>query len=1133
MTRTLLAHALGCVFYCLISALFVGLSPSLIAAEGETKATVDYAKQIKPVLHERCYACHGALKQEGGLRLDTAALAIQGGDSGAAIKPGDAASAILERVMAKDLAERMPPEGEPLTAGQIADLRQWIAEGAKAPADEQPERDPRTHWAFKTPVRPEVPKVKNAAWVINPIDAFIAAQHEARGLTPQPAADKLLWLRRVSLDLTGLPPSREMQLEFLAMEGNSPDPYDQVAKELLGRKQHGERWGRHWMDIWRYSDWWGLGAEVRNSQKHMWHWRDWILESLNEDKGYDQMLREMLAADELYPNDPKRLRASGFLARQYFKFNRTTWMDETVEHTSKAMLGLTFNCSKCHDHKYDPISQQAYYQMRAIFEPYQLRMDLAGPFDFEKDGIPRAFDCNLDAPTWLHIRGDDRNPDKSRPMLPGVPAFLAGEFKIKPVNLPREAWEPHLRPTTAQHLLEMAENQLKVGETNLDAAVKQVHTAMQALTLAKAAEAKAAKEGAQQANEPAPRKPLVLDTFAAANADVWETRDGDWAYVDGKLVQSRVGAMRAVMRLKQAPPADFEVRLKYTTVGGEKWQSVGISFDVTDKNDVLAYASSVAGGSKVQIAYKQGADYTYPSGSSQARAVELNKPHELVLRVRGVLVNLAVDGVHAVSFRLPIARQAGHLELVAFDAKAEFTHFELLPLPADLVLIDGDTPGKPAESSIAQNVQKAQQAYDKAVRAAKLLEPNQAIARAEWHWVKCRIAADQAQLRQRGDGEDAQTAQLIREAVVAELKVAVAKAEGELLKVQIELADAPADKKEAAQKKLAAAKTAQEKANEALQKPGTTYTPLVGAIKTAESNVEPEESRKKPFPQTSTGRRSALAHWMTDPKNPLPARVAVNHLWARHFGRGLVPTVFDFGLKGTPPSHPELLDWLTVEFVEHGWSMKHLHHLIVTSNTYRMTCSSAGAAEANLRVDPDNRSLWRREPVRMESQVIRDSLLSLAGELDLNLFGGPPLPVDQEDNHRRSLYYFHSHNEHQKFLSMFDDANVLECYRRADSVVPQQALALENSPLAANMAEKIAQRIVAGKPGLTDQEFIRAAFLTVLCTEPTPDEQAAVQEAMGRFAKAAKGKKRANPVEHARVNLVHALLNHNDFVTVR
>ena len=137
----------------------------------------------------------------------------------------------------------------------------------------------------------------------------------------------------------------------------SPQWYERTVQRLLDDPRHGERWARHWMDVWRYSDWWGLGDQLRNSQKHIWHWRDWIIESLNADKGYDQMLREMLAADELYPQDLDRLRATGYLARQYFKFNRTPWLDETIEHTSKAMLGITLNCGKCHDHKYDRFTQ--------------------------------------------------------------------------------------------------------------------------------------------------------------------------------------------------------------------------------------------------------------------------------------------------------------------------------------------------------------------------------------------------------------------------------------------------------------------------------------------------------------------------------------------------------------------------------------------------------------------------------------------------------------------------------------------------------------------------------------------------------------------------------------------------------
>src|SRR5262249_9745467 len=212
-----------------------------------------------------------------------------------------------------------------------------------------------------------------------------------------------------------------------------------------------------------------VGAEVRNSQKHVWHWRDWIVEALNADAGYDEMLREMLAADELYPGDLDRLRATGFLVRPYFLFNRNTWLDDVVEHTSKAVLGLTLNCARCHSHKYDPIAQADYYRMRAFFEPYQVRTDeLPGQTDLAKDGLPRAFDCNLDAPTYRFVRGDDRRPDKDHPVAPGVPAVLApDELRIEPVDLPPEAHVPGLRPVVLEDHLRAAEGRIAAARQAL------------------------------------------------------------------------------------------------------------------------------------------------------------------------------------------------------------------------------------------------------------------------------------------------------------------------------------------------------------------------------------------------------------------------------------------------------------------------------------------------------------------------------------------------------------------------------------------------------------------------------------------------------------------------------------------
>ena len=379
---------------------------ALIAA-GSVRGDVDYAREVKPLLKERCYSCHGALKQKAGLRLDTVALMKKGGESGAAFSVDDAGkSVLLERVTDSDLDERMPPqhEGEPLSVAQVAMLREWISAGARSPSDEKAEPDPREHWAFRPRQRPPVPAVANAAWVRNPIDAFISKQHETHGLAPVAEAPREVLVRRLWLDLVGVPASAG---ELATVETDaSGNWYEAAVDRLLADPRHGERWARHWMDIWRYSDWWGLGDQLRNSQKHMWHWRDWIVESLNANVPYDEMLRQMLAADELYPADPQKLRATGFLARNFFLFNRNPWMEETVEHVSKGFLGLTMNCTKCHDHKYDPISQIDYYRMRAFFEPLHVRLDaVPGEADFTKDGIPRVFDGAPDEPTFRYIRG--------------------------------------------------------------------------------------------------------------------------------------------------------------------------------------------------------------------------------------------------------------------------------------------------------------------------------------------------------------------------------------------------------------------------------------------------------------------------------------------------------------------------------------------------------------------------------------------------------------------------------------------------------------------------------------------------------------------------------------------------------
>ena len=894
-------------------AMLAGAIHASLAPLGRAGERVDYERDVKPIFAARCFACHGALKQEGGLRLDTGASARRGGDSGDAIAPGDVESSLLvARVTAEDLSERMPPEGEPLEPEQAAVLAAWIAQGADSPADEKPETDPREHWAFRPVVQPSVPQGADDGWGRNPIDAFIADYRQRHGLVPQVEATRAELVRRLYLDLVGLPPTFE---ELASVDADqSADWYERLADRLLDDPRHGERWARHWMDIWRYSDWWGLGDQLRNSQLHIWHWRDWIVESLNADMPYDEMVRLMLAADELHPNDLDKLRASGFLARNYVLFNRNQWMDETVEHVGKAFLGLTLNCAKCHDHKYDPIEQVDYYRMRAFFEPYHVRLDVVpGEADLSRDGIPRAFDGAVDAPTYLFVRGQEAQPDKSTVISPGIPKLLAfRDLNVEPTPLPAEAWQPERRTWVREAYLAAADKNVAAAEGGVAAAISRPAEAGDA---SKAAIADAERRVAEQ-------------TLVAA---VMERRS----------VKARFDAMQA------------------------------------------AWAK-----------------------------------------------------------------------------------------------LDDATPNAPLATA----------------------EKNKAA-----------------------------------EAVAAERQAAVARANRNVADVELRLLCTAADAKAPLETELNTARQTLEEAKKLAATPATEsdrFTPLTGAKWTPTRFLNSTaDDPTVTFAQQSTGRRRALAEWITDNRNPLTARVAVNHLWTRHFGAPLVATTFDFGRKGNPPAHVELLDWLAAELMESGWSMKHIHRLIVNSATYRMSSTIAGR-EANLASDPDNAGWWRRAPIRLESQAIRDSILSLAGTLDLTQGGPPVKPAEQAASHRRSLYFFHSNNDREMFLTAFDEATVTECYRREESIVPQQALALTNSQLVLDSSKLIAERITklqeADSPASDDAEFVRRAFHALLGIAASDGEVASSLRALESWQQHPERTERS-----PRANLVWVLLNHNDFVTLR
>ncbi len=794
---------------------------------------------------------------------------------------------------------------------------------------------------FRPVRRPLVPTATDGTREQNPIDAFLFAEHRRLGLQASAEAAGHVLLRRVYLDLVGVPPTRDQLIQFL--EDTSDDAYEKVVDQLLASPLHGQRWGRHWMDIWRYSDWagWTGGGQIRDSQPHIWRWRDWIIDSLNADRPYDEMVRAMLAADEINPLDTDDLRATGFLVRNYKMLSRETWMQDTVEHTSKAFLGITLNCARCHDHMYDPITQVEYYQFRAFFEPYQVRADrLPGQPDAKVDGLTRSFDADPMAKTQFFIKGDDRNPDKDREIVVGVPRLLGNNPFVNAVNLPTEAFYPGALDYVRQQLLEASQ-----VETN---------------------KAKAELANAQQ---------LVADaTKLVANAEA-------------------TAAQRDQLEL------------------------------ANKRREVAQSAVDAAESTVLSLALR----------------------------------------IHADNAKYHLARQS-RAEALAAEAISEGS-----PMPT------------PAEAE----------------HRASLLSAHLAAKRAELDLLEAEIKA-----KEKADDQGLQS------------KVNEAKA-----------------------KRDAAAMAYQQAQQKAVP---TEYTPITEV-----------------HPRTSSGRRTALAQWMTASENPLFARVAVNHIWNRHFGRGLVSSVFDFGQNGKPPTHPALLDWLASEFMQPGetahaglpWSMKRIHRLIVTSKTYRL---SSQPTDQQSRLDPDNEYLARANTKRMEAELVRDAVLSVAGSLDLAMGGAD---IDYELGFkvpRRSLYFRHAAEKEMTFLKIFDAAEVTECYQRKSSIMPQQALAMINSELTIAQSRRLVRTMT--DPGLVELEvnpdgqwnessITAYLFERILSRRPTADELATcvsfVKDASQRGAIGTGtadlsdlNQPAADPKLRAIEQLAHVLMNHHEFVSI-
>ncbi len=948
------------------------------SADRPENPTIHFNRDIRPILSNHCFKCHGPDQKKGGLDLQTrdgATAKLKSGD--VAIIPGKSAmSHLIARVIEADDSQRMPPKGkgERLTATQIATLKRWIDEGATY----------EPHWAYRTPERPALPKVKNVGWVRNPIDAFILARLEQEGLTPAPEAERAVLVRRLSLDLTGLPPTIA-ELDRVLSDA-SPRWYEDYVDRLLASPHYGERQARPWLDLARYAD---TNGYEKDDRRIIWPYRDWVIAAFNRDLSFDQFTIEQLAGDLLPPVahapgspllDPRI--ATGFHRNTMVNTEggvdaeefRVAAVVDRVNTTMAVWMGSTFGCAQCHNHKYDPFSQKEYYQLYAFFNSTTDH----GSSNEPTMPVPSAEETARRELIQAEIAKVQATLD-----LP-TPELEAAQVKWEKTAQGQAAmWTPltvtAMTSASGATLTKQADGSILVGGTNpaVDIYKIELSTELKGITA------------------------IRLEVLPDASLPAM----GPGRAPNGNFVLNE-------LRLKESPKGQ-----------AEKAAPVALQ--------------------------KASADYSQEDWP-----------------VAG-----AIDGDARTGWA--ISPQFGKAHLAVFETRQDIGHDggTLLFFTLEQSFGSQHTIGKFRLSATTA---------PRPVSAGGLPEPIVKLLR---------ITAEQRTLAQKEE-----LARYYR-SIAAEL--AKARQQIDVLK-----------------KQEAAIKSTTTMVLKELPQPRATHVMIRGNHKNFGDKVTPGvPAVLHPLaggPQWSgLGlSRLDLAKWLTDPKNPLVGRVTMNRLWAQHFGRGLVETGEDFGVQGDLPTHPELLDWLAMEFMASGnnapaWSMKKMHKLIVTSATYRQ---SSRVTKDLLDRDPYNRLYARGPRFRIESEMVRDNALAISGLLNRKI-GGPSVFPFQPDGvwanpysgdrwvqstggeqHRRGLYTFWRRTAPYATFMSFDAPSREVCTeRRPRSNTPLQALATLNDHAFVECAQSLARRIVSEAKGGEKDRLIHGFRLCV--SRPPSDRE--------------------------------------------
>jgi cytochrome c553 len=947
--------------------------------------TVDFGRDVKPILEANCYRCHGPDKSRADLRLDLRARALAGAKAGTekVIVAGDAlASELYVRVTSTDDDERMPQGADPLSAQQIATLRAWLDQGANWP-DEFAGTDTkgRDHWAYKKPVRPPPPSVANAAWVRNPIDAFVLARLEREGLAPAPEADRATLLRRLCIDLTGLPPSPEEVDAFVA--DASADAYDKVVERLLASPHYGERMARAWLDLARYAD---TNGYEKDAKRTMWRYRDWVIDAFNANMPFDRFTVAQIAGD-LLPNATLEDRiATGFERNTMLNDEggidpeefRAAAVIDRVNTTATVWMGTTLACAQCHDHKFDPFTQRDYYSLFAV---------LNGTAENGRDSAPM-----IPAPT----------PEQAREEQSTARELHAVEARIESVSasldVDQARWESAtlgaLPPPTDWRVLRATEAKSPRGTTlatqgdgSLLAGGATPDTDVYELTF-----------------EPGAMRVTALRVEALPDPSL--PNNGPGRASNGNFVLSSLTAICTTPGIPSgnetlrfvAASADFE----QATFGAARVLSgepnTGWAVDGCDHK--LPHAAVFACAEPVEIA------------ADSRLHVELRFDYRFERHVLGrVRISLADDA--ALAARMTGADKSAHIPTAVENA---------------LRIASGARDDKQSQ----------------AVR----------------EYFRRSVSADGVGLYKALDAARASH-----------------KAASDAIPTMLVLEEL---------------KTPREThifTRGSFLSPGAVVSPNIPALF---GNLD--ASNEPP--------RLAFARWLCSDANPLAARVTVNRLWEHVFGRGLVAAPEDFGTRSEPPANPELLDWLAVEFAEHGWDIKALLREIVTSATYRQ---SSDATPASLERDPYGTLLSRGARFRVEGELVRDIALAAAGLLAPKIGGPsayPPQPAGiwnsaynsddwktdtGEGRYRRGLYTFWKRTAPYATFALFEaPSREFACTRRARTNTPLQALALLDDPAFVEASIALARRMLREAAASDEARVVRGFRI---CTSREPAEK--------------------------------------------